>query len=128
MATSLDNHQKHIALHLVVPEGGDKELLIQPQQGFYVFFRPMGKSSTDTTISNIDGKSVGELLVNFRHNVLRESTQPGSRHGYVAFKAAGEAEEFIKRINAESIYEPVTLDEWYGFMNAFPCLTNHLNS
>ena len=120
MATSVDNHQRHIALHLVVPEGDDKELLVQAQQGSYVFFRPMGKSITNTTISNIDGKSVEELLVNFRHNILRASTQPGSRYGYVAFKAAEEAEEFIKRISAESVYEPITLSEWYGFMNALP--------
>jgi len=76
---------------------------------------------------NNEGKSVEELLVDFRHQVLLVSTQPSSNYGYVAFKVAEEAERFVKRINVESIYKPIALGEWYGFMNACVQLPNYLN-
>ncbi|RPB18665.1 hypothetical protein L211DRAFT_718821 [Terfezia boudieri ATCC MYA-4762] len=89
----------------VVKGGSGNELLIETQQAFYVFFRPK------TTTSNIDSKSVEDLL--FQHRVLRVSIQPNS-NGYVAFEVAEEAEEFEKRIILESVYEPITPDEWYN--------------
>ena len=91
----------------VVPEGGANDLLIEARQGFYVFFRPKAIA----TIFNMDIKPVEELL--FQDKVFRLSIQSNS-NGYVAFEGGEEAEEFERRINLQSIYEPITLEEWCG--------------
>jgi len=67
---------------------------------------------------NTTGQSVEDLLLGFRGKTLRVSIQPDSKYAYVAFGVAQDVVEFIQRMkDLDSIYELITLGDWYGFLH-----------